>query len=365
MTISSCKNTSPADNNIISVRSAFDVSKTGIVEEQCKRVSLIALETNDSILIDSYPVIKLISGDNIIIESNRRLFRFDRNGKFLNYIGKPGQGPEEYMVPGRVSYNDTDHSLYLYNRKLQNWTLDGHLVSDLQFNDLYNLQSVSILKPDTILAIRRNYTGDGAMSQFIQYYTLTGDLISETEFQSDSLTMDIAMFASPEYFRLDNAYLFRNEWDNEIYKISDKGISLFLDLDFGEHNPSRLVYQDGYQRDKHLGKDIANIKSFYISNDLVWINYIFDGKLNYVVMDMDNNIIHHSVSENDYISPEGLSLYGGLNFWPSYVDVQSNLYSILHPGDMSDRELEILSEQIKSRENISVEDNPIICCVEF
>lgn len=363
--IFSCKNTLRTENNYISVSRAFDTNITGRVEEHSKSISLIPLETNDTILIGSNPIVKLISDDDIIIESDRRLYRFDKNGRFVNYIGRPGQGPDEYVSPGGVSYNDTDSCLYLFNRALQKWTLDGRLETTVQFDELYNLNSISILKPDTLLAIRRNYTGDGMLSQFIQYYTINGDFISECEFQSDSLKMDIAMFASPEHHRLDDAYLFRNEWGNEIYNITPNGISLFLNLDFGRHNPDRLVYQDGYQRDKHLSKDIANIKSCYISKDLVWVNYIMDEKLNNLLVDKANNIIHHTVSENDYIVPDGLRLYEELNFWPTYIDTKSRLYSILQPGELSEQQLENLSKHLNSQRNISTEDNPVLCCVEF
>ena len=97
-----------------------DIEKVGL------DVEFIPLETNDSLLLGGNTIVKYVDQDNIIVESLQTLYRFDRQGKFLNRIGRKGQGPGEYVSPGRVSFDPVARRLYLFtNRSLQEWSLEG------------------------------------------------------------------------------------------------------------------------------------------------------------------------------------------------------------------------------------------------
>lgn len=357
---------SQQDNVIVQMDEVKDRIINGSASDLSATVTLMPIETKDSILIDGNPMIKLIDDENIIIESGRRLYRFDKHGVFKNFIGKPGQGPGEYIAPGRVSYDNKGKLLYLFtSNQLQQWTLDGVHLKTIDLPDRNTLISVSLLAPDTLFVIRREYLDEGAMSQCLQWCDLDGGVLYEKDFQSDSTKIDIMMYASPEQYRIDNEEYIRLEWDNAVYKITNRDINLYKKLDFGHRNPSRLIFQDSGHR--HLLSDQnVNITRCLVAAGGIFLTYILDNRLNYVVFDSKNNVVHHSVSNDSYHEPQGFAIdNSNIHFWPSYIDADGNVYSLIQPGDLSEDELSGLNSLIDGEVNITEYDNPVICKVAF
>lgn len=354
--------TSRQDDRTINLTQIQDQYVAGMINNISTGILFIPLETNDSILLNSNVVIKLIDDENIIVESNRRLHRFNKDGKFIGFIGNIGNGPGEYIAPGRVSYDEQNKLLYLFtNKQLQNWTLSEFLKST-DFPNKNTLSSVSLLTTDTLLAIRRDYYDGGKLLQYIQWCDLDGNIFTEKEFKSDSTKMNIAIYASPEHYRIRNTEYFRNEWSNEIYTIKSHDIELYKKLDFGNKNPNRFIYST--QRDL-LGDKYVNLIKTFVTPKIIFIEYIEDRKLNYLAIENTGNVIHHSTSTNDYTVPSGLSIDGiTLNFWPSYLDSEGNSYAIINPGDLSPDELLQFNRKQNLERPILDTDNPIICAAK-
>ena len=80
--------------------------KTVMLSELASDVRYFPLETTDNCLLGNecsivYAGNSIIAGD----AQTRSLYRFDKNGKFMNKIGQHGQGPEEYAV-GLLFFTD-------------------------------------------------------------------------------------------------------------------------------------------------------------------------------------------------------------------------------------------------------------------
>lgn len=63
-------------------------------------VEYIKLETTDNCLLKGKRLLEgiLLDNDNIFISTSDNVFRFDKNGKFINSIGKIGEGPNEFIL---------------------------------------------------------------------------------------------------------------------------------------------------------------------------------------------------------------------------------------------------------------------------
>ena len=59
-------------------------------------VSYVPLDSKDDILFSGHVGSFSDKGIAIFDVSNQRLLFFDKQGKFLNFVGRKGQGPEEY-----------------------------------------------------------------------------------------------------------------------------------------------------------------------------------------------------------------------------------------------------------------------------
>ena len=66
------------------------------LSDAVERVEIVKLETSEKLLLSNVEKVE-ITDDNIYVSTMRSVsvYRFTRDGKFLNTIGKRGQGPGE------------------------------------------------------------------------------------------------------------------------------------------------------------------------------------------------------------------------------------------------------------------------------
>ena len=68
-----------------------------LLSEAISDVQVVPLETTNESLLASIQNVQVTDDDIWIIPyEDQRLYRFSRSGKFLNFVGRIGQGPEEY-----------------------------------------------------------------------------------------------------------------------------------------------------------------------------------------------------------------------------------------------------------------------------
>jgi len=71
-------------------------------------VDFVPLETNDSCLIGQIFKVCYANDKIVVLDRNKskQIFLFDKNGKFINLVGKTGGGPKEYNSPDDISILD-------------------------------------------------------------------------------------------------------------------------------------------------------------------------------------------------------------------------------------------------------------------
>ena len=331
-----------------------DIEKVGL------DVEFIPLETNDSLLLGGNTIVKYVDQDNIIVESLQTLYRFDRQGKFLNRIGRKGQGPGEYVSPGRVSFDPVARRLYLFtNRSLQEWSLEGEYVRTLEMPDRESLQSVSAMLNDTLVMIRRYYGDEGELTETVQWSRIDGKSLIDKVIMSDSTKIDVAMYASPEHYRVGECEFFRDEWDNKLFRLKYPDMTEFVWFDFGRHNTDRSIFQSGNLREK-LGDENVSIKQCIVSGDYKWMKYRLENLDRYVLIGKNNECLYHSTALSPRDTPSGLPVVDGmmLSFWPTYIDDQSRLSCVVYPDMIDDQPLEYLSKVTGTE--IDPDSNPVV-----
>ena len=98
-------------------------------------VTHIKLETTDESLVGR--ISKILFFDNLLIIQDRQthsVFVFDRNGKFINRIGRRGQGPGEYVSILRVMLNPDNRQIMVFDgasNKLIYYDLYGNFIREV------------------------------------------------------------------------------------------------------------------------------------------------------------------------------------------------------------------------------------------
>ena len=99
------------------------------LSDAAERVEIVKLETSDKSLLSN--IFKLEVTDNdiwIAHMRDERIYRFSRDGKFLNTVGKQGDGPEEYVRLHDFIIDDKKKEVYVIP------TMKGVKVYDFEGN---------------------------------------------------------------------------------------------------------------------------------------------------------------------------------------------------------------------------------------
>ena len=105
-------------------------------------LELVPLETKDECFADMNLSSMLILNDSIILMRGHRsdaLYAFDRTGKFINEIGRKGQGPQEYLLMFEVCFNTDKSTIYIFDYlKLLEYNYNGTFIRSYQRKMLGN-----------------------------------------------------------------------------------------------------------------------------------------------------------------------------------------------------------------------------------
>ena len=132
-------------------------------EDILNAINVIPLETTDDCLIQpDIQQMEVFDGKFYILDRQEKLFVFDRNGKFLHYIGRKGPGPEEYIAVSHFYIHPKKKSITLISNGSFNfvrYTLDGTYLGRgrIQVNrDSLSICRVSLLDDDHLLLQNSN-----------------------------------------------------------------------------------------------------------------------------------------------------------------------------------------------------------------
>jgi hypothetical protein len=86
--------------------------KDFLLTDLTKKIKYIPLETNDSCLLYSVNNICLTQ-DNIFVSDSKKLFQFDKSGKFIKQIGSEGRGPGEHDKRIRFAVDTFNKEIFI------------------------------------------------------------------------------------------------------------------------------------------------------------------------------------------------------------------------------------------------------------
>lgn len=100
---------------IVDIKSGIENRKEVYVSAITDNIQYLPLETTNDNLISYIHTIKITSEFIFVRTFNPiALYRFARNGKFLNKIGTLGRGPNEYSYMAGFGVNEQENEVYLY-----------------------------------------------------------------------------------------------------------------------------------------------------------------------------------------------------------------------------------------------------------
>lgn len=306
-------------------------------------VSFVRLETQDNCLIGR--IDKIITTDDkfIILDVAiaKKIFVFDKSGKFLNIIGTNGAGPEEYDFPSDIAYDEYNDELlvWCHNRKtIMKFKLDGTFVENIKID--YWAASIYAVGKNSYLLYLNNYAQkDGEINDHnILVIDNNGKIISKL-FPYNKARIALSPPSKNDFFSFQNELLFSPYYANKTFKlnIDSAKISIKYCFDFGKNNIPlslfSLVDTEKELKEEIRKKDYAFNIAFsetvsYIVNAFVWKGRIYScfhskesGETKYSSIFM-NDIHALASSGNSFLSMKGDSLISCVES-QAFVELQS------------------------------------------
>ncbi len=357
------------DNNNINIELAMTVQKEASLDELFDNTQYTPLETDDSCLLDGRSAIKYIDSDNIFIESKFELYRFGRNGNFINRIGKKGLGPEEYVYPGFVSVEPESKQLYLFNNKrFQVWNFDGKFIKEIIIDDPRAPTMGAVLDGNRLITKFREYRDDGRECSTLAWLDHSGKVVHEETLYKDDTKVNVAMWSSPTHYQFKNKHILKEEWNTTIYAIDNKGYKSFCTIDLGQLAPTRKALQDRTELDQ-LYENYAVISRFWLGKKYFWVTLFHKETMYEIIIDIHNKTLFHSHRYTNKQKPEGgfgiaNPKMTGMVFWPEFIDVAGDAYMLLQPGKLTIEARDSLNALCHSEIKVDEFSNPVLVHVK-
>ena len=239
------------------------------VSEYASSIEYIPLETTEDCLIgDDFSLI--VASKDIFVHSfkNQKIYRFDRNGKYLNMIGKKGQGPGEYICP---------YSIYVDEASRECFSLDtfSESIYVYEYDGTFKRKIHLPISPGRMMKMGDNYV----IAQYLLDVS-TCEMVSVTPegkllkkyTRNDGKKVGFAMFM-PFFFTFNDVVYYKNHLTEYIYSIDDKlkrKKAYWIDLGKKQINSE----EDQYDLKKgHMTKNKITITTISTHKDLMFIPY--------------------------------------------------------------------------------------------
>ncbi len=257
----SCRteNQNRLDNNVIHL---FNKNKP----IEFDSINFVKLQTNKDFLIGDNVKFLLSNDEDIYIgnfNSSKQIFRFNRNGEFLNKIGNIGKAEGEYaqindfIITGDtieiLSGNGTESIILKYLNT-------GEYISKIKIN----IGSFSFDRINNNYIFTTSYYR--AYKSRIHISTLSGKLI-ESYIPNENSIVPITEL---NFAKCDSGVLFCETFNNKTYKYKDGEFKISYTFDFDKYRIPNEFYKNSFFKEfeKLNNNGFANIKSYFENSNI-------------------------------------------------------------------------------------------------
>ncbi|MDL2281776.1 6-bladed beta-propeller [Parabacteroides sp. OttesenSCG-928-G06] len=296
-----------------------------------EEIEYLPLETTDDCLLSEGLNIISVTEKEIIVFDYERGYRFDRQGKFLNAIGRKGQGPGEFISCLALAADTLNRWVYFADNK--------HILKyDYEGNHLENLPTqawatVMVLnKPDDLVMENFNYPYAEAGKRYsvYAYNPLKKEYIYKVSCDKKE-RIPLAMVMPSIYSYKEEVYI-KDFWEDIVYKVSN-ATQLEPHIKFEK---GKFIERDSDDESLFTGKQSANDKKIisvqtiaetdrYICMCTTQGNLLYDKKQKETLM-VNYSDPNHTLLNDLYGSPNFPSGYG----FPGKI-IGNYMYGACHP----------------------------------
>lgn len=318
------------------------------------KTRLVPMETTDSILFKGSASDLYVTNYFLFIidKSQKTIFRYDRNGKFINKINRVGQGPEEYIFLRNAFFSE-DHIYVSNEKRIQVYDFDGNYLKTITppkdgGDQFYVNQN------DKIIQIR-TYLSDHQL----MIYDVNTQLISEY-FPTPKVLSDFYLLKSNlrTIGCCDDGVYLSKYFDTNIYLFKDTSLVTLATFDFGNMNMPESLFEGTteeaclrYSKIREESKAVLNFDNLTITDNWIIFNPpLFTPKVVIYCNRKSGKYLINNEFDNLYAK-----ILGGYNAPDGYDPQSGEFYRLVNASVLKDA-----IEELKQSDKLYLEKYPFL-----
>ena len=337
----SCNNQNPVKNKIaesllcpqtINIKEALEKSEPIKLSEIADSIKYIVLSKDKKVLTKRFLYLEMFDND-IFMQLGSLIYRFDRNGTFLNTIGKIGRGPEEYLNGSMFSINPISETVYVYrnfSHDFVSYNFSGIFLHNLPFRSNHDIGSF-ICMSDSTFFIYPVYWGVVPKDMFLcGTFNYHGRKIHTIKHPAQTIPADFnaSKFMTggpwPIYTYFNDELIAMCDFDT-VYKIAESSIYSAFILNWG-NMPRSKTFEEKYYINSRPINSIANPTKLFETSLKAFI--LINDHINYHLIEFDKRNLNSKsmiLSDKDNLGFIN-DIDGGSNFYPEWTNRKGSIW---------------------------------------
>jgi hypothetical protein len=331
---------------------------------------VIELESKEDALIAGILDVKVRDKRIFIFAEKSKFYVFNQDGKYLNSIGKKGNGPNEFNYPFDFDLSPDGEKVAIWdyiNSKLLFYKIDGQFIDGIRSKEIRRGFKFCWIHDNRFLLSSLYRSQNNTGERFQLYLTdenlnvIKGCIPYDKQFEG--LRCDNTIFQKYH----NGLIYFRHPIEGEVYQFIDNDFKSKYSISFGDYdlpNERKKEYIDNvslYAKDAMYSK-YAILHGFYELKDWYYLWYNFNGKVYSQCINKINRkqVRYTHASPFDYLSD--IKIAGIYN---------DHLIAFIEPYSIKEKLLKITEQQrLKYKKGIefwegiiknkSDDDNPLL-----
>lgn len=334
------KNATNESEYQIDIAAIIDTPIESSLEELGYKGRTIQLETDSMSLLPAGSNVIGCMADNYFINGKMLLYRFSSTGKFLNTIGRLGNGPMEHSTLYSASFNASDSTIHLYtgNNRIIIWSIDGRPLKEISLQLEQNVTTAYVFT-NGYWGETKHESNDNKDTVCIVWFDMEGIPVKTDNLISIDRMKDVSYYTVPMIFPMQDAYGYLSDYTSTLYKITPSDAIFLREFNMGKYgmDMNKIGDMEYRQQVKESTAQILDIRS---GNEMTYTFLIIrKGRDLYgVILNNEGQCLYCQQIEDP--RREGgilLSRESGLRVWPTYIN-GSTLYTLVADENVCDEE---------------------------
>lgn len=330
-----------------------------------RRIHYIPLETTSDCLLSNELQIYYAS-DFIFIgdQLTNTFYRFDKDGKFLNRIGKKGEGSQEYPDALFFFVDEKEKVINLISpqtKALYQYNYTGLFLAKIQFSE--SPWMITLLNNNYVFYNNRfNRIKDTKNVQELFLANRKGEIIASLPTTIKDKEMDMLLFEFPFFYKYNNQLFYKNPLLDDIFQITT---DFTLKSQYKIKTGHQTRRNDDYKNIKRYAQHLS-VRSVFENDSILLLTFVYQDKFQYLLIEKEHwKVVHVGGDSLGFVD----DIYGGPLFYPYWLfnSEQNLLLSLLTAGEI-EKQASKFNEIAKKQPSLrgrNIDENPILVLLEL